>query len=196
MKGKTARHLYHLIAGCVPPTLGLVLARDWLLPFLGTVAAIFVLIESVRLISPPVNRRITSLFSGLAGSFKQAEAARPIGTTYYVVASFLVFLFFPRDIAATALFYAAVGDAVAAAIGERLGRAKLGTKSLEGTTAFFVSSLGVGAILILAGLQLTWAAVAVGALAAALVELAPIPVDDNLTVPIVAAGVMALMLSA
>ncbi|MDA8189313.1 MAG: hypothetical protein M0T85_14335 [Dehalococcoidales bacterium] len=115
---------------------------------------------------------------------------RPIGTTYFLVASFFTFLFFPRDVAVAALFFSAVGDAMAATVGERFGRRKLGKKSLEGTAAFFVSALVVGCILILAGLRLSWAAVAAGALVAAIVELLPIPIDDNLTVPVIGAVVM------
>ncbi len=195
MKGKTGRRLFHVIGGCVPPLLGLILEREWLLLFLGSVAAIFVVVEAIRILFPPLNRRLTSLFSGAARAFKEAESARPIGSTYFLVASFLVFLFFGRDVAVTALFFAAVGDAAAATIGERFGRTRLGNKSLEGTLAFFVSTLAVGGICLLAGLQLSWVAVVVGALVAALVELTPLPIDDNLTVPIVGAVAITLSLS-
>lgn len=194
MKGRVVRHLYHLVGGCVPPLLGLVLPREWLLVFLGTVAGIFVLAEALRLTVEPVNRWLISLFSGVSKGFKEQESRRPIGTSYFLVASFITFLLFPRDVAIAALLFAAVGDAVAAGIGEQYGRTKLGNKSLEGTAAFFVSSLVVGAILLFAGLQLTLAAVAMGALVAALTELLPIPIDDNLTVPLVSAIVIALLL--
>lgn len=194
MKGKTGRHLFHLVGGCIPPLIGLILTREWILVFLGTVAAIFVLAEILRFAIPSVNRWLGSLFSGVSGGFKEREAVRPIGTTYYLVASFLTFLFFPRDVAVAALLFAAVGDAVAAAVGERFGRTRLGHKSLEGSAAFFASALVVGFILIWAGLHLTWPAVTVGAAAAALMELLPIPIDDNLTVPIVSAIAITLML--
>ncbi|MCL5265353.1 MAG: hypothetical protein M1343_09235 [Chloroflexi bacterium] len=194
MKGKIGRHLFHLVGGCIPPIVGLVLPREWTLVFFGTVAAIFVAIEILRLTIVSVNRWLMSLFSGVSAGFKPREVARPIGTTFYLVASFLTFLFFSRDVAVAALFFAAVGDAMAAAVGEQYGRTKVGMKSLEGSGAFFASALVVGFILVLAGLHLNWLAVTVGAAVAALVELLPIPIDDNLTVPIISAVVMTLLL--
>ncbi|MBI2952999.1 MAG: hypothetical protein HYY30_01700 [Chloroflexi bacterium] len=193
-KGKILRHLFHLCAGSIPPLLALVLTREWLLIFLGTVAAIFVTIEVLRFLIAPLNQRLISRFAGASEAFKEHETARPIGSTYFMVGAFFTLLFFPRDIAVAALFFSAVGDAVAATVGERYGRTRLGSKSAEGTVAFFVSALIVGGILIVAGLRLNLVTVAVGALVAALVELIPIPFDDNLTIPLISASVMALAL--
>lgn len=193
MKGKLWRHLFHLVAGCIPPVTGLLLGRERALVVLGALAAIFVGVEVLRFTVAPVNRRLMSLVSRASTGFKSREAARPVGTTYYLVASFLAFVFFASDVAIAALFFAAVGDAMAALVGERYGRMKLGTKSLEGTLAFFASALVVGYILLWAGLHLGWPAVTLGAAAAALVELLPIPIDDNVTVPIVGAIVIALL---
>lgn len=194
MKAKTIRHLFHMVGGCIPPIIALVSSRELALVILGTLAAIFVLAEILRFAIAPVNHWLASRLSGVSTGFKAREAARPIGTTYYLVASLLIFIFFSRDVAIAALFFAAVGDAVAAAVGERYGRIRLGTKSLEGTAAFFVSALIVGYILVWTGFHLNWLAVTLGVATAALVELLPIPVDDNLTVPIMGAIVMSLLL--
>lgn len=185
------RHLFHLGAGCVPPLLGLILPRGALLWFLGIVASLFVTGDAARLLIPPFNRRLMALFRPAGEAFKRGESAQPIGSTYYVAASYLTFRLFPRSIAIASLFFAAVGDAVAATVGERYGRTRIGNRSLEGSFAFLVSALLVGAILVLAGLRLNRAAVAVGALVATLAELAPIPVNDNLTVPLLSATAMA-----
>lgn len=194
-KGKTGRHLYHLVGGSIPPLLGLILTRGWLLVFLGVVTAIFVTAELLRFLFPPINRWLISFFPQFSKAFKAEEAVKPIGTTFFLVGAFLTFLIFPRDVAVTALFFAAVGDAVAAMVGERFGRTKVGNKSIEGTLAFFVSALVVGTILLLAELRLNWIAVVGGALIAALVELVPIPINDNLTVPLISATVMVLVLA-
>ncbi len=194
MKGKIGRHLFHMVGGCILPVIGLVLPREWAIVVLGALGAVFVGGEILRFTIEPVNRRLTSLVSRISTSFKESERARPIGTSYYLVASFLVFAFSSTDVAIAALFIAAVGDAIAALVGERYGRTSLGTKSLEGTGAFFASALVIGAVLMLAGFHLNWLAVTVGAAAAALVELLPILIDDNLTVPIAGAAVMALLL--
>ncbi len=193
MTGKTARRLYHALGGAVLPILGLVLSREALLVFTGSVAAIFVLVEAVRLLVPSVNQSLMSLFSGVSSSFKEREAVGPIGTTYFLVGSFLTFLLFPQNIAVLALFFTAVGDPAAAEVGERFGRLRLGKKSAEGAFAFFAVSLVVGLILLWAGLRTSGAALAVGALVACLVEVAPIPINDNLTVPVASAAAMTLM---
>ena len=193
-RGKAGRRLVHLVGGCIPALLGLLLPRKPLLLFLGSVAALFVVGESLRLLVPAVNRWLMSFVSPAAGSFKDREAARPIGTTFFVLGSFLSFLIFPRDVAVAALFYSAVGDAAAATVGERFGHIRIGNKSLEGSAGFLASSLAVGVILVVAGLPLGWLTVAVGALVAALVELLPSPlVDDNLTIPLASGAAMALL---
>ncbi len=194
MKGKIARRLFHLIGGSVPPLLGLVLERSWLLWVLGSVAAIFVIIEALRILVEPVNRWVSTLFSRASTAFKEREAARPIGSTYYLVASFVAFLFFDRDVTVAALLFAAIGDPAAATFGERFGRTRVGQKSLEGSAAFLVAALIVGSILVMAGFRLTWIAAAVGAVVATLVELTPIPIDDNLTVPLISALALAVVL--
>ena len=192
--GHTARHLFHLIAGCVAPLLGLALPRKALLPFFGAVALIFVSVETARLFYRPFNRWLASLFRPVSQAFKAGESVRPIGSTFFLVASFLNYLLFPRDIAVAALFFTAVGDAAAAMVGERYGRMRLGRKSIEGSVAFFASAAVVGAILIRFGLRLSKVSVALGAIVAALVELLSTSVDDNFTVPTASAAMMSYVL--
>lgn len=192
MEGKAPRRLFHALGGSVLPLLALVLTRDVLLVFVGSVAAIFVLGEALRLLIPSLNRSLMSMFSGVSSSFKETEATKPIGTTYLLAGAFFAFLLFPRDVAIAALFFAALGDPAAAEVGERFGRLRIGRKSVEGTTAFFLSSLVVGFILLWAGLQLNWVAVLVGALVAALVELARVPINDNFAIPILSGAAMTL----
>ena len=79
-----------------------------------------------------------------------------------------------------------VGDPFAAVVGERLGRIRLGKKSLEGTVGFTVASLVVGGLVVGGGADIPLAAVFLGAMVGALVELAALPPDDNLTVPLAA----------
>ena len=194
LRDRAGRRLVHLIGGCIPPILGMLLTRDALLLFLGSLAVLFVAGEALRLVVPAVNRWLMSVVSPAASAFKEREAARPIGTTFFILGSFLSFLFFPRDVAVAALFFSAVGDVAAAEVGERWGHRRIGSKSLEGAAGFLASTLVVGAILVMAGLRLDWITIAVGALVAALVELLPSPlVDDNLTIPLVSGAAMALL---
>jgi dolichol kinase len=107
---------------------------------------------------------------------------------------------FQRPVAALALFYVAVGDPAAGIVGTRYGHTRLPwpkglsrTKSLEGTLAFSAAALGVALVLWAGGVySVLWPAVA-GALAAALVELLPIPIEDNVSVPLASAAVMGIL---
>lgn len=93
---------------------------------------------------------------------------------------FLVFLLFGRETAVVSVVVLAVGDAFASIVGMKYGRIRIGSKSLEGTFAFFLSSFLV--LLPLVGL---WKALVV-AFVCALVEALPMWIDDNLSVPLVA----------
>lgn len=192
-RGKLARRLFHVGAGCIPPLMGLLLPREWVLAILGILTGLMIVGEALRLLVPPVNKWLSSFVSPAGEVFKSDEAARPIGTTFFLAGAFLAFLIFPRDAAVAALFFTAVGDALAATVGERAGRTKIGNKSLEGSTAFLLSTLVVGAVLVMIGLPLGWPSVIGGALAATVVEALPIPIDDNLTVPLAAAAAIALV---
>jgi glycerol-3-phosphate acyltransferase PlsY len=82
----------------------------------------------------------------------------------------------------------------ATTVGERYGKTKIGDKSLEGTIAFVVTALCAGFILSVAGVHLaTWVLIT-GSLVAAVVELLPLMVNDNLSIPIVSGAVMELAL--
>ena len=112
------------------------------------------------------------------------ERRRFSGGSYILAAGTLCAVLYPRPVAVAALICIIVGDTAAVFVGRAFGRIRIGHKTLEGSLAFFATS--ILCILWIPGLPLS--AKVVGALVAALVEALPIPVDDNLTVPL-AAGV-------
>ncbi len=114
------------------------------------------------------------------------------GATTIVFAGLLVYLFYDLPIAAASMVIIIIGDPAAAVIGRIVGKIRFNNKkSLEGTLAFIMFSL-LG-VLIIPGLdfQLGLAGVLVGAL----FEILPVPIDDNISVPIIAGGVMQVMLT-
>ena len=86
----------------------------------------------------------------------------------------------------------AVGDPAAALIGSRCPGPRVWGKSPLGILAFVAASLAVWAILAGAGYGAWSWAVLITAVIAAVVEFLPLPLDDNLTVPLIAGGFMAL----
>lgn len=112
------------------------------------------------------------------------------GATTILFAALLVYLFYDLPVAAAAMIIVVLGDTAAAIIGRLIGKIRLNNnKSLEGTLAFVVFSL-LGVYLI-PGLEFQIGII--GALAGALFEVLPIPIDDNISVPLIAGGLMQIL---
>jgi glycerol-3-phosphate acyltransferase PlsY len=125
---------------------------------------------------------------------KPSEDYRFTGSTYMLVASLIAFLAFDQKVAVTALLFLSIGDPVAALVGGRTPGPRWVGKSPGGTIAFIGASLLIVVVLVSSGaIQYHWGLL-IGALVAGLVELIPIPLDDNLTVPLISGAVMHLLM--
>ena len=103
---------------------------------------------------------------------------------------------FPPGVGAASLAMLMVGDGAAAVVGRRFGRTRWpgSPKSVEGSAAYALSAFAVGAaVAAWPPAELGLAACAVGAVVGAAVEALPIPVNDNVRVPLVAGLAMVLM---
>jgi dolichol kinase len=109
-----------------------------------------------------------------------------MGSTYFLFSSILAILFFPKPIAIASLLFLILSDTAAAIVGKWIGRVRIFGKTLEGSLAFLLSSLFI--IWVYPDLNRFWGSLA--ALGATLIELLPIRVDDNLTIPLVAGAIM------
>jgi dolichol kinase len=181
------RKIYHLFGGIGLLSVYYLLGREQALLFYGVFFFIVLALDIVRLNSPSVNKFIYSRF----GSFvRQNEAHRLTGTAPYVLGIGLSLFLYSAPVATAAVCFLAFGDVAATAVGERYGKTRIGDKSLEGTTAFILASMTVGFFLTLIGIAPMTAVIVLGALIAAGVELLPLPVNDNLVIPIVSGAVM------
>lgn len=205
------RRLWHIFAGLLIPVAGLLTPQDIFLPALVAITIAALILDIGRLRSQRVNRRFMIIFRVL---LREREVSTLTGSTYFLVAASIVFAFCDKSIAAIALAFVAVGDPIAGVVGERWGklgvnpeegnfsdftrfprnlrfRGKKG-KSLEGSSACFVACLVVGVILAAITHVALWVVV-VGAICATVIESLSLTVNDNLTIPLVAAGVMSLV---
>jgi len=150
-------------------------------------ASLLLLVDIVRLTWFASNRMFIWIFRRL---MRQQEVHQLTGSIYVLVGCLLTFILFDRDIAVTGMIFLGVGDACAGMVGERWGMHKILSKSLEGTAAFFISSVIVGLIFQYVVLDISFMVLVVGALCAAVVELLPLPVNDNLAIPLLSAAIM------
>ncbi len=184
------RKLYHLIGGVGLLSLYYLMGRKRALIFY---AALFILVlglDLLRLRVPSINR---FMFTKFRSFIRTSEEHKLTGTAPYVLGIGSSLYFYHTDIATAAICFLAFGDVAATTIGERYGRTKIGDKSLEGTIAFVIAALLVGSLLPLAGISIMGAVVLTGAIVAAGVELLPLPVNDNLSIPLVSGGAMSLI---
>ncbi|MEM8599324.1 MAG: diacylglycerol/polyprenol kinase family protein [Bacteroidota bacterium] len=154
------------------------------------------------------------VFGGIMRPHEQPGMHGPIvfnGATWMMTAMALTTVLYPEPVAAAAMAMLMLGDGAAALIGRRYGRHRwpASPKSVEGSAAFAVTAALV--VLPLALVPLSWFAfpgtpldavtvpgltlrqVAVGAVVAAAIEAVPIPLNDNVRVPLIAGAAMWLV---
>jgi len=185
------RKLYHLLGGLGLLSLYYLLGREQALWTYTLLAGAVLVIDIARLKVPAFNRFFFAHF----GSFiRENERDRLTGTAPYILGIGLSLLVYRNDIATAAVCFLAVGDVAATTVGERYGRTKIvGPKSLEGSLAFVAAAVAAGFLLNLAGVHLMHGLIMAGAVTAAATELLPLPLNDNLTVPLASGGAMELI---
>lgn len=152
-----------------------------------TLAAIA--IDVVRIHDHRVRRFFSRFFGEL---IREHERFNLLGSTYLMIAALLAVEIFPQRVAAAALGFTILGDGLAALVGKGWGRRRFFNKTFEGAAGGLAACLGWGVFLGATGL-LPWGMVLTGALVASLVELLPIPLDDNLGITLAAGYAMKLL---
>ena len=100
-----------------------------------------------------------------------------------------------REVAVAACEFLVFGDTAAALVGKSFGRFRVFDKTLEGSLACFVVCGAVGWTLsALHPAQLPLPVALAGAFVATIFEILPVPVDDNLKIPLSAGLVMHFLL--
>lgn len=173
------RRVFHAVSG-----IAIVMALHWVVPqqewqigILSIAAACLFLGDWLRLRYQGLNRLFFMVFRPLASP---RELDRPASSTWYLVGITLTVWLFPLDVAVAAILVLSLADPAASVVGRLYGRRALGKGSWAGSSTFFAVSAPI--LIHQAGL--------IGGLLAALVttaaEVAPLRLDDNLLVPLVA----------
>ena len=115
-----------------------------------------------------------------------------LGSTYLLLAALLAIEIFPQPVAAAALGFTVLGDAMGALVGRAWGRHRFFNKSFEGALGCLIACLAWAGYVAWAS-PLTLPVLLAGALVATLVEVLPIPLDDNLGITLAAGYAMKLL---
>ena len=154
----------------------------------GLLAAIVVsmAIELARLHDPRVRSFFRKFFREM---IRNHEEMNLLGSTYLLISAVLTIEAFSEPVAVAALGCLILGDTAAALVGKTLGRTRILGKTLEGSLACFVVSFlfAWGVVGLEPGLA------AAGMLAGTVLELLPIPLDDNFRIPLSAGYAMKLL---
>lgn len=151
---------------------------------LGGIVTVAVVTDVLRLLWPAFNYRFFLAFRLLVSP---REATKPASSTWYVISVCLVMALFPSHVWVPSILVVALADPCAHVSGRLWGRGEPGEPSLLGSGIFWL----VATLCLLGFVGVGPAALA--ALAVTAVEGSPIPLDDNLTVPVATAAALTLL---
>lgn len=187
LRREVLRKLFHALS-LVYLGAFLLLGRTGTLALLGAWILLACAVEALRLRRPGLNEALLRFFGGI---HRESEARKVSGIVWTSVGCWLAIAFYggqPAVVAASFLCLA-FGDSAAALVGRSVGRVPIGLfgrrKTLEGSLACF----GVCALACWA-CGFRGAALWLAALAATAVELLPVPLDDNLWLPVLPGAVL------
>jgi dolichol kinase len=166
--------------------------RPVALAILVPLTIVVIIADISRYYFPPMESWFNQTFGWLLRSHESDQKRKRLnGATYVLIAATLAVFIFPKLIAVTSFSIFIISDLTAALVGKRFGKHRLFNKSLEGSAGFFLSALLVVAVLpkieyVMAEYMIGIAAAIVGAI----IEVLPIEVDDNLSIPLAVGGAM------
>ena len=181
-----ARKILHIGSSVIPlGYLWFIHDREIMVLLLGLLSLIAVCIEFSR----GKVKVVDALFSSWLGiMLRDSETAGKFnGATWFLFGGTITVFFFTMPVAVPALLFLTVGDTFAAIGGKLYPVGKIGNKTLSGTTAGITTSFGAA---YLVNQTLPLEVIILGAVAAMGVELLPVPLNDNLTIPVFSGTVM------
>jgi dolichol kinase len=135
---------------------------------------------------------IQSLFKYLFNDMLRSHEidGKLTGATWVMIGAVITITLFSKPVAVIALIFMSLGDTTAGLIGQRFGKHKIGDKTWEG----FFGGLIICIIIALNFPFLPLMVSLSGAITAMIMELIPIPLDDNFKIPL-GSGAIMMMLS-
>lgn len=184
------RKIFHLAA--LVYVVGLIyMPRPVYLIVLTCLFALELSLEIIRLKNAATGRWFAARFGGLMREEEKSKLSGVFWMLLGVLTTVLVAK--PVPMAASALLYLILGDAIASLVGMRFGGPHWtgSKKRMSGSLACFAVCLFVGVVLLRPSYE--WHVVVIGALAATFLEHIPIRINDNFLIP--TGSALALLIS-
>lgn len=181
------RRLFHATNGTVIGAVyALFASQIHVVRTFGTVTCIVYVLDRIRIHYPELVERAPWVNRHIVRAEEQFRESAMIP---YVIATLLTILTFPKAVALSAIWTLAFADPLSAVVGIRWGRRRVvPNRTLEGSGAFFVATFVVTLLALVGVAGNPWpgalGASVLIALAAALFDLVPLRLDDNLTIPL------------
>lgn len=191
-----SRRLFHFLSGSLIATMyNLFLTHKQIVYILGTCASVLYLFEQVRISYPEIGRKLLILNRFL---LRAEERLQESASVPYAMGLLLTILTFPKVPAVIGIYTLAIADPLAAICGIQYGRRVVaGHKTLEGSFAFFASTFACSLYVLVdagdVGFGFALVASALIGGVVSLLELIPLKLDDNLTIPLSTAVIVWLV---
>jgi len=186
LKNEIARKLIH-IASAVIPLSYIYIINDLIIML--CILSLFVVfsffIEILRIDHFKYSKIFLRFFGFMLRDNEKKD--KLTGATWVFLGALFTFILIPYPFSILALLFLSVGDTFAAIIGISFPYIKIGNKTLSGFFAGFISSILVG---ICFNLPVNIYILIFGALMASVIEIIPISVNDNITIPLFSGSMM------
>ncbi len=182
-KVEILRKVVHLATLIIPVGYALTTEKMVLL-FLIPFFLAFFTVDLLRHFHPKIAALFRKYFFGRV--LREEEKSTWMGASYFLFSTILTIILFPKSIAIMSILILILSDTAAALIGKGFGRIQIFEKTLEGSLAFLLTSL----LIVWVSPNSNHLFGSLAAIGATLVEVFPIKVNDNLTIPLVAGTIM------
>ncbi|MDP6133502.1 MAG: hypothetical protein QF856_02790 [Candidatus Marinimicrobia bacterium] len=179
------RKLIHLSSSCIPFMLWY-FGKDTFQPWIISCAIILPILDYGRRHNKFLYRIYSNLFITFTRPIEQGILS---GASWVIIGAAVTIFIFNENTAIIGLLVLSIADSAAAIVGIKFGKTQLFSKSLEGSTAFFITATIIVFSLSSAAVYVNFIAV----IAATIVELFSTPrINDNLLIPMVLALILTI----
>lgn len=179
-----SRKLIHLLSSLIPLSY-IMFDKRVVLTAVLLILTTSIFVEIMRFKS----RNFKQIFNRVFGKMlKKEEKTMITGATWVMLSNFLCIALFKKEIAIITLLFMSISDSIASMTGKFFGKYEIFDKTLEGSICFFISSFFITMFF-----NLSFSLKVLASLLGTLVEIIPLPLDDNLLIPLVTGGILEIL---